>query len=82
MNAALEPARLIGQSVLRREDRRMLTGRGRFTDDVQLPGVAYASVLRSSHAHARIVSIDTAAATATPGVIGVLTAFGSGGESW
>jgi carbon-monoxide dehydrogenase large subunit len=73
MNAVLEPARLIGQSVLRREDKRMLTGHGRFTDDIRLPGLAYAAVLRSPHAHARITSIDVSPATAMPGVIGVLT---------
>ena len=50
-----------------------LTGSGRYSDDVSLPGQAYAYVLRSPHAHARIRSIDTAAARAMPGVLAVLT---------
>src|ERR1700680_4333242 len=49
-----EHANFVGQPVLRREDARMLTGRGRFTDDIQLPGMTYAAVLRSSYGHARI----------------------------
>ena len=64
----------IGQSVRRREDRRLLTGQGRFGDDLNLPGQARAYVLRSPHAHAEIVAVDGAAAAATPGVIVVLTA--------
>jgi CO/xanthine dehydrogenase Mo-binding subunit len=58
--------------VLRREDARMLTGRGAFTDDNPLRG-AYATVLRWPRAHARIRSIDVSRAAAAPGVIGVLT---------
>ena len=64
---------LIGQPIRRKEDRRLLTGSGRFTDDINLPSQAYAAVLRSPHAHARIVSIDTAAARRAPGVLAVLT---------
>src|ERR1700680_4063292 len=63
----------VGQSILRREDARMLTGRGRFTDDIQLPRMTYAAVLRSSYGHARIRSIDASRATAMAGVVGVLT---------
>jgi aerobic carbon-monoxide dehydrogenase large subunit len=63
----------VGQPILRREDARMLTGRGRFTDDIRLPGMTYAAVLRSSYGHALIRSIDTSGATASPGVVGVLT---------
>jgi aerobic carbon-monoxide dehydrogenase large subunit len=63
----------IGQGVARFEDPRLLRGGGRYTDDVQLPGMARAVVLRSPHAHARIKSIDTAAAKAAPGVLAVLT---------
>jgi carbon-monoxide dehydrogenase large subunit len=51
----------------------MLGGRGRFIDDIQLPGATYAAVLRSSYGHALIRSIDTSRATAMDGVIGVLT---------
>ncbi len=63
----------IGQPVKRREDKRLLTGTGRFTDDIDLDGQAYGYVLRSSHAHARIRAIDTAAAKRSPGVLGVFT---------
>ena len=64
---------LIGRPVPRKEDERLLTGRGCFTDDVNLPGQAYAAMVRSPHPHARIVSYDTAQARARPGVIVVLT---------
>jgi carbon-monoxide dehydrogenase large subunit len=64
----------VGQSIRRREDERFLTGRGRFGDDLDVTGQAIAWVLRSPHAHASIAAIDTAAAIAAPGVIGVLTA--------
>src|SRR4029077_19578068 len=64
----------IGQSARRREDRRLLTGQGRFGDDLNLPGQAYAYVLRSPHAHAQIAAIDIGAAGAAPGILAVLTA--------
>jgi carbon-monoxide dehydrogenase large subunit len=64
----------IGQPVRRREDLRLLTGNGRYSDDVNLPGQAYAVMIRSPHAHAMIRSIETAAARAMPGVLAVLTA--------
>ena len=63
----------IGQPVSRLEDPRLLKGLGRYIDDLNLPGQAHAFVLRSPHAHARIRSIDTGAAAAMPGVLGVLT---------
>jgi aerobic carbon-monoxide dehydrogenase large subunit len=63
----------IGEPVVRKEDARLVTGQGRFSDDVNLPGQAYAAVVRSPHAHARIPAIDTAAALALPGVLAVLT---------
>jgi aerobic carbon-monoxide dehydrogenase large subunit len=63
----------IGQPVRRREDLRLLTGGGRYSDDVNVPGQAYAVMVRSPHAHARIRSIDIAAARAAPGVLEVLT---------
>jgi carbon-monoxide dehydrogenase large subunit len=63
----------IGEPVPRKEDLRLLTGRGRFGDDVNLPGQAYAAILRSPHAHARIEHIDTAPARAAPGVLAALT---------
>jgi xanthine dehydrogenase molybdopterin-binding subunit B len=63
----------IGQPLRRKEDERLLTGRGRFSDDFTVPGQTYAAVLRSPHPHARIVEIDTRRALAMPGVLGILT---------
>jgi carbon-monoxide dehydrogenase large subunit len=63
----------IGQPVRRKEDFRLLTGRGRYGDDIALSNPAYAAFVRSPHAHARIVSIDKAGALARPGVLAVLT---------
>ena len=59
----------IGQPLLRREDQRFLTGAGQYTDDVVLPGQTYGVFLRSPYAHARIKSINTAAAAKAPGVV-------------
>src|SRR4030081_1855950 len=63
----------IGQPVRRREDLRLLTGKGRYSDDVNVPGQAYAVMVRSPHAHARIRAIDTSQAEALPGVLAVLS---------
>src|SRR5215471_16091604 len=63
----------IGQPVRRKEDVRLLTGRGSFADDVRLPEMAHVVIIRSPHAHARIVSIDKAAALRSSGVLAVLT---------
>lgn len=63
----------IGQPVRRKEDLRLLRGEGRFADDLRLPAMVHAFMLRSPHAHARIASIDCAAALSCPGVLGVLT---------
>ena len=62
-----------GQPLKRFEDPRLVTGRGSYVDDVQLPGMLHAAVLRSPHAHARIRSIDASAARNLPGVVTVLT---------
>jgi carbon-monoxide dehydrogenase large subunit len=62
-----------GHAVRRLEDESLLAGRGRYTDDVTLPGQAHLVFLRSPYPHARIVSIDTSAAAAMPGVLRVLT---------
>jgi carbon-monoxide dehydrogenase large subunit len=64
----------IGQSVRRVEDQRLVRGRGRYTDDISLPGEAYLVVVRSPHAHAKVNGVDTAAAKAAPGVLLVATA--------
>jgi carbon-monoxide dehydrogenase large subunit len=63
----------IGQPVRRSEDRRFLTGRGHYADDINLLGQAYGFVVRSPHAHARIAHLDVGAAAAAPGVVAVLT---------
>jgi carbon-monoxide dehydrogenase large subunit len=63
----------IGQPVPRFEDPRLLRGQGRFINDVNIPGQAHCAMLRSPHAHARIVSMDTEAALAAPGVLAVYT---------
>jgi aerobic carbon-monoxide dehydrogenase large subunit len=63
----------IGRPVRRAEDRRLITGRGCYSDDVTLPRQAYAAFVRSPHAHALIQRIDVRAAQAMPGVLAVLT---------
>ena len=63
----------IGTRVARKEDPRLVTGEGTFTDDVMLQGMVYLTLVRSPHAHARIRRIDTAAAKKEPGVVAVLT---------
>jgi aerobic carbon-monoxide dehydrogenase large subunit len=62
----------IGESVLRKEDYRFLTGAGQYTDDITLSRMAHAVFVRSPHAHALVKSVDTRAAKSAPGVIGVL----------
>jgi carbon-monoxide dehydrogenase large subunit len=62
----------IGARVTRKEDKRFLTGKGRYTDDMVVPGMKYAFFVRSPYAHARIRGVDATAAKAMPGVIGVL----------
>src|SRR3954462_3433270 len=64
----------IGRPVRRREDLRLLTGRGRYSDDLNLPGQAYAVMVRSAYAHALIRGIETEAASAASGVLAGLTA--------
>lgn len=63
----------IGARVLRKEDKRFITGKGRYTDDMVVPGMKHAAFVRSPHAHAKITGIDVEAAKKMPGVIGVLT---------
>lgn len=64
---------LIGTAVKRREDYRFLTGSGTYTDDVKLDRQTYAIFVRSPHAHAKIISIDTSKAKQAPGVVAVFT---------
>jgi carbon-monoxide dehydrogenase large subunit len=63
----------IGASVVRKEDKRFITGKGRYVDDIKLVGLTHAHFIRSPHAHAKIKSIDSSAAQSMPGVIAVLT---------
>ncbi len=63
----------VGQPVRRKEDDTLVRGKGKYTDDFSLPGQAYAWIVRSSHAHGVIKGIDTTAARAMPGVLGVWT---------
>jgi len=63
--------RFIGKPLPRKEDERLITGKGRFTDDFSLDGQVYAAMVRSPYPHARIVAIDAARAKAMPGVLGV-----------
>ncbi len=62
----------IGASVLRKEDKRFITGKGKYTDDFKVDGMHYAAFVRSPHAHAKIKAIDKSAAEAMPGVVAVL----------
>jgi carbon-monoxide dehydrogenase large subunit len=70
----------IGRPVPRTEDPRLLTGAGRYTDDINLPGQAYASLVRSPHAHARICRIDADETLKMPGVLAVLTGEDAAGD--
>ena len=64
---------VLGAPIKRVEDPRFITGKGRYLDDIKLPGMTYMAILRSPYAHANIRSIDTSAAKAMPGVVAVLT---------
>ncbi len=63
----------IGARVARKEDKRFITGAGRYVDDMVVPGMKHAAFVRSPHAHADIRKVDTRKAEAMPGVIAVLT---------
>ncbi len=65
--------KFIGQAVKRVEDKRFLTGKGRYTDDIVLPNMTYAKIVRSPYAHAKINSVDISAAKMYPGVVEVFT---------
>ncbi|MCC7154362.1 MAG: xanthine dehydrogenase family protein molybdopterin-binding subunit [Bryobacterales bacterium] len=68
-----ETKTLVGQSVRRKEDPRLITGTATYVDDIQQPGMNYAAVVRSPHAAARIKGVDTKAARELPGVVAVFT---------
>src|SRR5881296_4291887 len=63
----------MGHSIKRKEDPRFIRGKGTYVDDVVLPGMLWLDIVRSPHAHAKIVKIDTAKALAVPGVLAVIT---------
>ena len=63
----------MGHSIRRKEDPRFIRGKGTYVDDVQLPGMLWLDIVRSPHAHAKIVRIDSAKALAVPGVLAVIT---------
>jgi len=69
----MPPEKYTGRKVLRKEDPRLLTGKGLYVDDVHLPSTAHMALLRSPHAHARILKLDASAARSLDGVIAVLT---------
>jgi len=73
MNASSEAVCGIGHPVRRKEDVRLLSGKGRFADDLALPGLVHAAIVRSRHPHARIVSVNKTEAVELPGVLAVLT---------
>lgn len=66
-------ADVIGSALKRHEDIRLIRGKGQYTDDMKIPGMVYASMVRSPYAHARIVAVDTAEARRVPGVQAVFT---------
>ncbi len=78
MTATVE--RFVGKSVQRREDAALLTGQGTFTDDIVVPGTLHLAVVRSPHAHARILGVDVSAALELPGVVAVFTGEDLAGE--
>lgn len=63
----------IGARVVRKEDKRFITGKGRYVDDIKLTGMTHAYFVRSPHAHAKVKRIDSSAALKMPGVVAVLT---------
>jgi carbon-monoxide dehydrogenase large subunit len=71
--AATETHTWIGQSVARKEDRKLLTGQGSFVDNMTLPGTIYMALVRSPYAHARISGVDTKQAAAAEGVVAVFS---------
>jgi len=67
------PEKIVGKPIKRREDPRLITGAGSYLDDIKLPGMSYAAVVRSPYGHAKITSIDPGRAQEMPGVLGVFT---------
>ena len=78
--AATETTQYIGAPVPRREDRKLLTGQGSFVDNMTLPGMLWMALVRSPYPHARIVSVDVAAAAQAPGVVAAYSGHDLAGE--
>lgn len=76
------PDALVGKAIKRREDRRLLTGKGTYVDDIRRPGEVTAVFVRSHHPHARIRNINKDAALAAPGVVGVFTGADMAKDNW
>ena len=70
----IDPAEILGSAIERREDPALITGDAEYTDDIQIPRMTHMAVKRSRHAHARIEDVDTAAAEAMDGVVGIFIA--------
>jgi carbon-monoxide dehydrogenase large subunit len=70
---ATRTTRIFGSGIKRREDPRLITGKSKYTDDMNLPGMVYMVVVRSPYAHARIRRVDISAALGAPGVVAVFT---------
>src|ERR1051325_2740396 len=70
---AIAAERYTGASIKRSEDPRILTGKGRYVDDIKLPGMLHAAFVRSPMAHGRVLAVDVSAARALPGVVAVFT---------
>lgn len=64
---------VFGSSIKRREDPKLITGQGTYVDDIKLVGMLHAAIVRSPHAHARILNVDTSRAKNRPGVVAVFT---------
>jgi aerobic carbon-monoxide dehydrogenase large subunit len=74
MTTAVETPKMVGSRVKRREDPRLITGRGTYVDDIELVRMTHMAVVRSEHAHARLLSVDVEKARSMPGVLLVMTA--------
>src|SRR5438876_12322200 len=66
-------SKLLGERIKRKEDPRLIQGRGHYVDDIKLEGMLHMALVRSVHAHARLTKVDKAAAQAAPGVVAVYT---------
>jgi carbon-monoxide dehydrogenase large subunit len=80
--AAVTAISAIGQPIRRKEDHRLLTGKGRFSDDVNMAGQVYAVMVRSPHPHARIVEIDMERAQRMPGLLAVFSGGDGDPDEW